>query len=96
MICRQQAIDAYILTSVKKKKDTWPGVGDQAERNSMLQVVLDELVVYEIMLERLLDECGGSPTDPDDIKSERELKSHIKVRENMIRTLALKNTSHVN
>lgn len=71
---------------------TWPDLGQQAERNAMLQVLLEELQVYEIMLERLHLECGGRPSKYEDLKSERELQSQIAARESMIRILALKNT----
>ena len=78
-----------------KKSDVWPQIGDQAERNAMLQVLLEELEVYEIMLERLYVECGGMPTKYDDLKSERDLKTQMSARERMIHVLAMKNTDFV-
>lgn len=77
------------------KTDMWPSAGDQAERNAMLKVLLEELEVYEIMLERLYVECGGAPTKYEDLKGERELKSQISAHVSMIRVLALKNTDMV-
>lgn len=73
----------------------WPPAGDQAERNAILKILLEELEVYEIMLERLHIECGGAPVEYEDLKSEKELKSEISARASMIRVLALKNTNMV-
>lgn len=61
----------------------------------MLQILIEELEVYEIMLERFYIEVGKSPTEYEDLKSERELKTEIESRERMIHVLAVKNTGCV-
>lgn len=73
----------------------WPKVGEQAERNAMLYHILDELEIYEAMLERLYFEQGSGLVKYEDLKSERDLKTEIQARESMIRVLALKNTNFV-
>lgn len=79
----------------EKQKDLWPKVGEQAELNVMLRNILDELEIYEALLERLYFEQSSRPIKMEDFESERDLKTEIDARENMIRTLALKNTKYV-
>lgn len=79
----------------EKQKDLWPKIGEQAERNVMLYNILDELEIYEALLERLYFEQGSSPMKHEDIKSEQDLKTEIEARQSMIRVLALKNTTSV-
>jgi len=76
------------------KKNVWDGVGDQAERNAMLQVLLEEMQVYEIMLERLELKIDKSIDVYEQMRQERSVKSEIKSRQSMIRVLALKNTPY--
>jgi len=79
----------------EKQKDLWPKIGEQAERNAMLYNILDELEIYEALLEQLYFEQSARPMKLEDIKSERDLKTEIEARQSMIRVLALKNTTIV-
>ena len=79
----------------EKQKNLWPNVGEQAERNMMLHNILEELEIYEALLEQLYFEHGSGPMKYEDIKSEQDLKTQIDARLGMLRTLALKNTIYV-
>jgi hypothetical protein len=82
-----------ILKTVKQTE--WTSPGEQAERSAILCVLLEELEIYEIMLERHLKECSGKSIKYNDLKNERDIRSQIAARESMIRILALKNTQYV-
>ena len=61
----------------------------------ILQIVLEELEIYELMLQKLYEDKKLETTEYEYLRSERSIKTEIQAREKMLRVLALKNTEYV-
>ena len=89
-------LPTYLVPMNDYSLDLWPTLGEQIERNAILQVVLDEIETYETALQALeRDACMGRLSRLEELELKRPVLAEIRAREGMVRVLALKNTPYV-